>query len=182
MTFHFPDWARRTAALTVAAMITSGMATAQTPATGTPPSTTDIVGTWLDASGDGGIELKACGQGICGRIVWLKQPKDPQGRPMLDALNKDAAKRSTPLCNLQLIGGGTRRPDGGLERGWIYSPEDGARYDVDIVRIDQDRLKVHGYLGVKFLGETFTWRRAPASLGRCAAQSDFDQSQRRSAV
>jgi uncharacterized protein (DUF2147 family) len=133
------------------------------------PGAKDIVGVWLDPKGDGGIELKPCanGAGICGHIVWLKDPVDKTGRPVRDENNRDPSKRSALLCNLQLIGGGTRKPDGSLEKGWIYNPEDGGRYDVDIVRIDQNRIKVHGYLGAKFLGETFVWRKAPDNLGRC---------------
>jgi hypothetical protein len=32
-----------------------------------------------------------------------------------------------------------------------------------------DRLTVTGYAGVKFLGQSFTWTRAPTNLVRCKA-------------
>jgi uncharacterized protein (DUF2147 family) len=129
----------------------------------------ELAGVWIEPTGGGAIELKPCGTGLCGTIVWLKEPVDRSGRPVLDVNNPDPAKRRQRMCNLQLIGGGSRLADGRLEKGWIYNPEDGQRYDVDIQRIDQDRLRVHGYLGMKFLGETFTWRRAPDGLKRCDA-------------
>jgi uncharacterized protein (DUF2147 family) len=54
------------------------------------------------------------------------------------------------------------------ESGWIYNPEDEERFSASLQLANADTLVVTGYLGVKFLGETFTWKRATTSLERCA--------------
>ena len=51
--------------------------------------------------------------------------------------------------------------------GSIYNPEEGEKFDVEIKLASANELSVLGYLGVKFLGETYTWKRAPADLARC---------------
>ena len=54
-------------------------------------------------------------------------------------------------------------------KGAIYNPDDGDTYSVEVRLASPNVLLVHGYLGMKILGETFTWRRAPGTLQRCKA-------------
>ena len=49
----------------------------------------------------------------------------------------------------------------------LYDPKEGKSFDVELRRVNEQRLRVTGYLGVKFLSETFIWTRAPAALDRC---------------
>jgi uncharacterized protein (DUF2147 family) len=98
----------------------------------------------------------------------MQQPNDPRGRPLTDGLNPDQSRRNTPICGLQIIGN-LGRGNRGYEGGWIYNPEDGSRFDVDIRLKSSDQLIVHGYAGIRLLGETFTWTRAPDTLQRCRA-------------
>ena len=100
----------------------------------------------------------------------MKDPKDKQGRPLVDALNEDARMRARPICGLQIIGGLKPQADGSWDYGWIYDPEQGASFDVELRLRAPDRLQVKGYKGFKFLSETFQWTRAAAAPGpRCAA-------------
>lgn len=124
-------------------------------------------GVWIDDTGDGAVEITSCGDRLCGRIVWLKTPTDKAGRPLTDGNNPQAAKRRQPICGLQVIGNLNRITSQVWDAGWIYDPKDGKSYDVEI-RPKGDKLQVTGYLGVKFLSETFLWTRAPATLPRCA--------------
>lgn len=127
------------------------------------------VGTWLDDTGQGAIEIAPCGDMLCGRIVWLKEPTAETGAPLTDELNPDPRRRQHPICGLQIIGNLEQQPNGAWDKGWIYDPKEGKSYDVEIRLRDPDRLQVKGYLGVKFLSETFIWQRAPAELPRCTA-------------
>lgn len=127
------------------------------------------IGVWLDDTGQGAIEIAPCGEMLCGRIVWLKEPLTKEGEPLTDALNPDPSRRERPICGLQIIGDLKRQPNGSWDKGWIYDPKEGKSYDVEIRLRDPDRLQVKGYLGVKFLSETFIWQRAPAELPRCSA-------------
>lgn len=135
------------------------MSFAQTP----PPMT----GVWYDDTGNGAVEIMPCGDRLCGRIVWLRNPTDKAGRPVTDSLNPDPAQRQRPVCGLQVIGDLKPQRDGAWDEGWIYDPKEGKSYDVQLTLRARDRLQVMGYIGTKFLSETFIWTRAPAELKRC---------------
>jgi uncharacterized protein (DUF2147 family) len=118
------------------------------------------VGVWIDHTGRGAIEIQPCGQGLCGRIVWMQQPLDEKGQPLKDALNENRRLRDRPICGLQIIGDLKQMRDGSWDRGWIYDPEQGESFDVELRLRAPDTLQVTGYKGLKFLSETFHWRRA----------------------
>lgn len=131
-----------------------------------PPSP---VGIWFDDTGQGAIEIGPCGDRLCGRIVWLKEATDENGDPLTDAFNPDPRQRQRPICGLQIIGDLQLQPNGAWDHGWIYDPKEGKSYDVEIRLRSPDQLQVKGYLGLKFLSESFIWQRAPAELPRCTA-------------
>jgi uncharacterized protein (DUF2147 family) len=136
------------------------------------PATADparMIGTWIDHTGRGAVEFTRCGEGLCGRIVWMKDPNDKSGKPLTDGYNPNPTLRNTPICGLQIVGDAKPQRDGSLDQGWIYDPEKGERYSVEISLISPNILRVHGYLGIKLLGETLTWKRATGSLARCTA-------------
>ena len=108
-------------------------------------------GVWLDHTGRGAVEITDCGGKLCGHIVWLK----------------DAANIST--CGRQVIGNVKPMTSGKWDGGWIYDPEKDSKYDVEITQQTDQKLKVMGYAGVKFLSETMIWTRAPADLQRCGS-------------
>jgi uncharacterized protein (DUF2147 family) len=108
-------------------------------------------GIWLDHTGRGAVEIADCGGKLCGHIVWLK----------------DAANMTT--CGLQVIGNVKPMTGGKWDGGWIYDPEKDSKYDVEITQQNDQKLKVMGYAGVKFLSETMMWTRAPADLQRCGS-------------
>lgn len=140
---------------------------AQGPAAAAIPP--DVVGVWVDHTQQGAVEIKPCGDKLCGYVVWMQKPVDDKtGKPLTDAQNPDPARRRTPMCGLQIIGDVAPAKNGrGYENGWIYNPEDGGRYDVDVKPKSRDQITVHGFAGIRLLGETFTWTRAPDTLQRC---------------
>jgi len=128
------------------------------PAISQPPS--PLVGVWIDHTGRGAVEISACGNSLCGHIAWLKEPNQPNGKPLVD-------KKGRPVCGLQIIGEVKRKADGTWDEGWIYDPEEDEQYSVELKMKSPDTLQVLGYLGVKLLGETYEWKRAPNSQSRC---------------
>jgi uncharacterized protein (DUF2147 family) len=124
-------------------------------------------GLWYDDSGKGAVELAPCGAKLCGRIVWLKDQVNAQGKPLVDRYNPNPARRTTPICGLQVIGDVQRMPEGNWDSGWIYDPKTGASYNVTLALQSDTQLKVTGYKGIKLLSKSFTWTRAPADLPRC---------------
>ena len=136
------------------------------------PPTADLAaggfgGVWLDDTGDGAVEIAPCGKALCGRIVWLKSPVAADGAPLTDGRNPDPKRRARPICGLDVIGDLKRQRNGSWDDGWIYDPKDGKSYDLELKLRGPDRLVVTGYMGVKFLSETFLWTRAPAVIERC---------------
>lgn len=136
-----------------------------------PPVQPDVVGIWIDHTKQGAVEIRPCGEGICGYVVWMLKPVDDRtGKPVTDAQNPDASKRNLPMCGLQIIGDAKPSRDGRtFESGWIYNPDDGIRYDVDVKPKSKNEILVHGFAGIRLLGETFTWTRAPETLPKCKA-------------
>jgi uncharacterized protein (DUF2147 family) len=128
-------------AITVAAAI--GAATAAS-AGGEP------TGIWIDHTGSGAVEITHCGGALCGRVVWVKD------------------RASTSACGTQILGNVKPTGAGKWDNGWIYDPEEKAKYSVELTPMG-DRLKVLGYMGSKMLSETMMWRRAPADIKRCNA-------------
>lgn len=130
------------------------------PAAPAPAQPPGPVGFWIDHTGRGAVEILPCGNGLCGRIVWMQQPLDKRGQPLRDQLNENRRLRDRPICGLQVIGDLKPMNDGSWDRGWIYDPEQGESFDVEVRLRAPDVLQVKGYKGLKFLSETFQWRRA----------------------
>ena len=132
-------------------------------------------GVWIDHTGRGAVEITPCVQdappgasNLCGRIIWMQNPNDEKGQPLLDTLNKNAARRGSPICGLQIIGDVKPQPNGSWDKGWIYDPEQGSSFDLELQLRNPETLQVKGYMGLKFLSETYVWRRAKELPPKCS--------------
>lgn len=144
-----------------------------------PPASTGPYGVWVDHSGRSAVEIAPCAPAVgtapppagsaslCGRIVWLQNPNDEKGQPLRDTQNKNATKRGGPICGLQIIGDVKPQANGTWDNGWIYDPEEGSQFDVELTLKNPETLQVKGYMGVKFLSETYVWRRAKEMPQKC---------------
>lgn len=114
-----------------------------------------IDGTWLTEDGRSRIALEPCGARVCGKIIWLKEPNDPAGRPLTDKQNPDPARRGRPILGLPLFPG--LAPDGDHWAGEVYNADDGKSYDVTLERTGPGTLKIEGcLLAILCKGETWT--------------------------
>ena len=130
----------------------------------------DIATTWLTHDGQGVVEIAPCGAKLCGRIVWLKTPADDKGTALTDQNNPSQKLRKRPICGLAVLSGLSPDKSGGWDGGKIYDPEEGDSYDAALKLAGPDKLTVTGYLGVKALGQSFTWKRYAVPAGqRCDA-------------
>ncbi|MDX2289052.1 MAG: DUF2147 domain-containing protein [Hyphomicrobiaceae bacterium] len=109
----------------------------------------DPTGIWLDDQKRGAIEIKPCGKGLCGHVVWVKGGEDARG------------------CGKKIIGDVAKVGEGEWDNGWIYSPERKKTYSVALEPTRGDKLKVVGYAGSRLFSKTMIWTRAPANLERC---------------
>jgi uncharacterized protein (DUF2147 family) len=148
---------RRALAGLALAVLAVAAADAQSPGPGPGQGQgTDVTGLWIDHTGQGAVEIGPCGPRICGRVVWLKNPDHK-------------SKSGKRICGTQVLGDLQARPDNAWEDGWIYNPEDEERFSAALKLQNANTLTVTGYLGIKLLGETFTWKRSTTPLDRCAA-------------
>lgn len=149
--------------------------TSQSRTSGVPPQpAAGPVGIWIDHTGRGAVEIVPCESNLCGRIVWMQQPLDKRGKALRDKLNGDTRLRQRTICGMQVIGGLRAMRDGSWDGGWIYDPEQGESFDVELRMRAPDVLQVKGYKGLKFLSETFQWHRAPqqTALPACPKSTD----------
>jgi uncharacterized protein (DUF2147 family) len=128
-------------------------------------------GIWYDDTGKGAVRIEQCENKLCGKIYWLKETVNAEGKPLIDRHNPNESQRTRPICGLQVVGGLASMADGEWDAGWIYDPKEGKSYSVAMKLDGPDTLKVTGYLVMKLMGRTLTWTRAPADLPSCAAKA-----------
>ncbi|MFA5950259.1 MAG: DUF2147 domain-containing protein [Hyphomicrobium sp.] len=127
-------------------------------------------GIWIDDTGAGAVEIYICkdrADRLCGRVVWLKEPLNAQGKPKHDRYNPNESMQNRPICGLPVLGNLAKLQEGGFDGGWIYDPKVGKSYSAAIELTELNRLKVTGYLALRFMGKSFIWTRAPADISRC---------------
>jgi uncharacterized protein (DUF2147 family) len=115
-------------------------------------------GIWLTQAGDAKVRVSRCGGGICGVVVWLKDPIDPAtGKPQVDDKNPNPALTRRPIIGLSLFSG--MRPVGPNKwSGRIYNADDGKTYASKISVASPSTLRVEGCVGTLCGGED--WARA----------------------
>jgi uncharacterized protein (DUF2147 family) len=123
----------------------------------------DVVGVWKNGEGTAMIKIDKNGEEYRGKIVWLKEPNDPEnGKPKIDKNNPDEAKRNIPLLGLTNVWG-FKWKEGEWKGGYIYDPKNGKIYDCIMTMTDKSKLNVRGYImGMTMFGRTDTWVRQVA--------------------
>lgn len=132
----------------LAALLVTPLAKAQ--------ATIEPTGIWLTQAGDAKIRVSKCGEGICGIVVWLKQPINPAtGKPQVDDKNPNPALAKRPMIGLPLFSG-MRRTGPNKWSGQIYNADDGSSYASTISASGPEILTVEGCVGVLCGGENWT--------------------------
>src|ERR1700722_6170741 len=116
-------------------------------------------GIWLTQAGDAKVRVSKCGAGICGVVVWLRDPIDSAtGKAQVDDKNPNPALARRPIIGLPLFAG--MRPAGPEKwSGQIYNADDGKNYASTVSVAGPDTLKVEGCVGAGLCGGE-TWSRA----------------------
>jgi uncharacterized protein (DUF2147 family) len=117
----------------------------------------DPAGTWLTQTGGSRIRVADCGGALCGTIIWLKEPNDPDtGKPKTDKNNSDAAKRSRPLLGVQIVLG--MKPNGTDKwAGQVYNAEDGKTYSGNLTYSGGSSLQLQGCALGGLVCKSQTW-------------------------
>jgi len=126
------------------------------------------IGLWYAEGGAAQVQIDACEEALCGRIVWLRSPFDEDGCDLRDGRNPDGALRNRPIIGLQVLTGLQTSADGQLwSGGTIYDPTSGRTYRCTAQLDGADRLHLRGYIGVPLIGRTTTWIRVGSENQMC---------------
>ena len=119
-------------------------------------SQSDPSGVWLTQAGDARIQVSRCGNGICGKIVWLRDPIDSKtGLPQIDDKNPNPALAQRPIIGLSIFIG-MQQVSANKWSGRIYNADDGQTYTAHVTVPSDSTLEVQGCVGVFCGGETWT--------------------------
>jgi len=118
-------------------------------------------GIWATDDGESRIQIEACGNELCGKIIWLKDPFEKDGAEAVDSENPDTQLRTRRLIGLTILGGFTPdRSDPKLwGSGWIYNPDNGKTYSCNLRLEGPESLRVRGYIGLPIFGVSQIWSR-----------------------
>ena len=119
-----------------------------------------IEGLWYNAEHTAKVQIyKAVDGKFWGKIVWLKEP-NKDGKPRTDEKNPKAKLRNTPLINLPILRGFTKKDEKTYDDGEIYDPKNGKTYSCTITYRNDQELAIRGYIGISMIGRTTAWKRA----------------------
>jgi uncharacterized protein (DUF2147 family) len=151
------------ATLLLAAVICLAVPSPRTTAAAAAPQ-----GVWLIDT-KAAVQIFSCGELLCGRVLWLQSPRNPEGQLDHDKNNPEPALRQRQLCGLTIFWGlhptGSNRWGG----GWFYNPDDGKTYRVSAEFRSADLIVARVYLGAPLFGQTKFLHRVPhgTSEGWC---------------
>ncbi len=125
------------------------------------PPGTGVLGYWSTNAGSV-LRVRDCGDKVCITVMTLSQ-KAPG---VIDGHNPDPALRARPVCHID-IGTDFKLKDANHgEDGKIYDPASGKTYK-SAISSDGNTLHLRGYIGLKAIGRTKTWRRTSAEYATC---------------
>ena len=144
---------RRAAAVVTAAIGLALIATA-------PALAADPFGTWLTEDKKGKIHIVNCGGALCGNLVWIQEPMDPEtNKPKLDKHNVDASKQGRPLLGIPIVL--DMKPNGADKwEGQVYNAEDGNTYSGSFTMTGANSAQLKGCIMGGLLCKAQTWTRA----------------------
>ena len=115
----------------------------------------DPLGLWRDRDGTT-IRVQHCGSALCGIIVGMTPPNDPEtGQPWTDKFNPDQTRRGDPLIGRQVFI--DMQPAGtGKWSGTLYNTDDGRSLRGNLVDRGPNLLRVEGCVGTRCGGENLS--------------------------
>jgi uncharacterized protein (DUF2147 family) len=104
---------------------------------------------------------KAVDGNYYGKIVWLKEANDNNGKPKVDDKNKDEKQRTTPRIGLLILRAFKKSSEANVyDSGTVYDPNNGKTYCGKIT-FNGKELNLRGYIcGWSWFGRTSTWTQA----------------------
>lgn len=125
-----------------------------------PARAADPVGTWLTGDKKGKVKIVSCGDAICGTLVWLAEPIDPDtNQPKTDKHNSDAGKQSRSLIGVPIVLG-MKSTGNGTWEGQVYNAEDGNTYSGSFTLTGANTANLKGCVMGGLICKTAAWTRS----------------------
>ncbi|MFZ1730218.1 MAG: DUF2147 domain-containing protein [Bacteroidota bacterium] len=119
-----------------------------------------VIGNWLVQDKKAKVQIFKKNNQYFGKLVWLKEPNDAQGKPKVDKENPEENLRSRPLLGLEMLKSFVYDEDFVWEDGEIYDPKNGKTYSCKMTMSEDGRtLDVRGYIGISLIGRSQDWTR-----------------------
>ncbi|WP_428641313.1 DUF2147 domain-containing protein [Roseibium sp.] len=112
----------------------------------------DARGDWVRPNGASKIRITSCGKSLCGKLVWLRDPRN-------DTENPDVSKRSRSLLGVQIVRSMQPTGKAGQWKGKVYNAEDGKTYTGFIELTSVNKLKLEGCVMGGLICKGETWNR-----------------------
>lgn len=121
----------------------------------------NIYGLWWNAEKTAKIKIyKAKSGKACGKITWLKEPNNENGKPKVDKENPNKELAKKPIINLVVLKHLVYKGNNKWEDGKIYDPNNGKDYSCEAtLSADNKTLDLRGYVGFSLLGRTSSWKK-----------------------
>jgi uncharacterized protein (DUF2147 family) len=111
-----------------------------------------ILGTWLTADRNGEITIYKENGLYFGKI------KAGTNKERFDIKNPDKKRRNDPLIGLTILRD-LKFDNKGWKDGTVYDPQNGKTYSCNLNLVDQNTLKITGYIGFSWIGRSELWTR-----------------------
>ena len=117
----------------------------------------DILGKWINPSGEGQVEIYKKGDKYFGKLTWLKEPNE-KGKPKTDIKNPNSSLQNKTILGLEILKDFVFE-DGKWTDGTIYDPKTGKTYSCNITMKENGLLNIRGYIGISLIGRSESWKR-----------------------
>jgi uncharacterized protein (DUF2147 family) len=125
-----------------------------------PARAADPFGTWFTGDKKGKVKIVNCGGSLCGTLVWLQEPNDPEtNKPKTDKNNTDASKKSRPLLGVPIVL--SMKPSNTPDQwdGQVYNAEDGNTYSGSFTMTSPNSAVLKGCVLGGLICKAQTWTR-----------------------
>jgi uncharacterized protein (DUF2147 family) len=118
-----------------------------------------ILGEWWTEGRQGRLRFTRDRQGLFRGTTTCCVHKDEADSPSIDRYNPKPNLRTRSTVGIVLIWK-LKYEDGEYVDGYVYNPRDGKTYRIEAKVIDQETLKIRGYMGISLFGQNQIWKRA----------------------
>jgi len=114
-----------------------------------------IKGQWITEEGKSVVEIFKQDGKFYGKVLWLKDPNDANGKPLKDVKNSDPKLRDNYILNMVFLKDFEFDSKNNIwKNGTVYDPESGNTYKATIKVKTEDILELRGFVGVSMLGRS----------------------------